>query len=286
MQTVIADFWEVIDPQGNPFDLLPVLEGAATLPTNNRMKDRGPEHSDLLFPPECHETHAFGLAVRIRKVNLPEKGNFQTGEVAPLFFQVNEGAAEEAHFLYDRPLQTLVTQRHKVLRVSGIETLLRDVTGAMFDVQPKLREDAWARFERMTSIGSVELKLRAPAFHPDFSQSIPSMGSFLDEAANEINARTVDLKFSMGRGNRRESMNLALLKRVARAFRGGNDLNQLTVRGRIPGAEKTEVVDFIRDRLVFSGQVEYAERRLDARQCQHLLRAALDRHREYLQSLI
>jgi hypothetical protein len=172
------------------------------------------------------------------------------------------------------------------MRVSGIVDLLCDVTGTAFDVQPRLRKDAWSRFGKMTRIGSIDIKLKAPVHHPDFSKSIPSMGSFLDEATHEINAQTVELRLSMGKGRKKESMNLGLVKKLVGVFQSDNGLNQLTVRGRLPGSDRSEIIDFIRDRLVFSGQVEYAERRLDRGQCQQLLRAALDQHREYLQSLL
>jgi len=46
------------------------------------------------------------------------------------------------------------------------------------------------------------------------------------------------------------------------------------------------VVDFIRDRLVHSGEVEYEGHQLNKEQCRQLLRQAIESNRAYLRSLL
>ena len=285
MPKVTIDFWDPIDNNGNHFDLLPVCSDVHGLRVRDRMQDRGTEYTDYVVHVESRDGQGFGMAARIRKENLPEKVNLQTGDVRPLDLLAQEGLAEEVHFLYDQGLQTLVTQRNRIFRASALVDLLRDLSGAMFGIQPKLREDAWQRFRRMVRIGSLELKLRTPDHHPNLSQTIPSMAEFLDDAADEVNAFTVDIKMSVERSKTR-SLEVGIIRSLVNVFRREENLSKLVVSGNRGEGERGEIVDFIRDRLVHTGEVRYDGRQLDGAQCRQLLREALERHRPYLRTLL
>jgi hypothetical protein len=111
------------------------------------------------------------------------------------------------------------------------------------------------------------------------------MGTFLDEAAERVNAISVDLKLSVERVRSR-SLDVGLVRTIARFFRGENNVTKMSVSGRRADADGSEIIDFLRDRLVYTGVVEYAERQLNTRQCQQLLREALETHRAYLTRLV
>jgi hypothetical protein len=284
-KTVIVDFWDVVNPRGQAFDLTPVIRAAGTQPLESRMRVRGASHTDYLIDVHEDETARLsGTCARIRNMDWPERVNTRTGAVTPLQLPPDEAIAEEMSFHFDGELQVLATQRHRYFRASVLIDLLRDISVQAFDIQPKLQRDAWPRFNRMTRIASIELRLRGPAHHPDFSQVIPSMGQFLDDAGQEINAWEVDLTLSMGR-KRKESLNKRIVKKIMRSLRGQDNVKSLVARGKRAGSTESEVVDFMRERLVFSGEVEYTGRQLDRSQCRQLLRDAIEEHREYLESI-
>lgn len=284
MPRVTVDFWDPVELSGAPVDLLPLLNDVGDLPPVARICDRGP-HADYLAESSVSGSRGQGLAVRIRKENLPGKGNFQTGDLSSLALAAEEGIAEQVSFLYDRDLQVLVTQRHRMFRASSVTRLLGEVAGHPFSVQPKLRQDAWNRLEGMTHIGSFELKMKGPVHHPDFSDSIPSMGQFLDDAGESLGALEVNLTLSVGR-SRKKSLNQGLIRLILAPFSSSLDnVSQLKVRGKRTDDDPSEIVDFIKDRLVFTREVSYEGRSLNRTQCQQLLIQAIAEHREYLESL-
>jgi Family of unknown function (DUF6731) len=283
-KVVRVDFWDVVDQQGRTFDLLPVLQDAGAMPVASRMKTRGTSHTDFLADASGQRGSASGTAARIRNEDWPERANLRTGTLQPLDLPPDEAIAEEMSFLYDRNLRVLATQRHGYFRASALVELLCDITGATFDIQPKLRQDAWQRFQRMSRIGSVEIKFQGPAHHPDFSRTIPSMSRFLDDASGEINAVEVEILLSMGRARNR-SLNRDVVRRILSLLRGEQNVRSLVAKGNRED-EPREIVDFVRDRLVFSGGVEYTGRQLDRTQCQRLLREAVEAHRQQLTRLL
>jgi hypothetical protein len=212
-------------------------------------------------------------------------------DVTPLDLTANEGVAEKTHFLFDRGLQVFLVQRNRFMRAGVVVDLICEVLDVRLDtidLQPKLRQDAWNRFNGMERIGKFELKLRGPEHHPDFSQTIPSMNRFLDDAGETVNAHSVTLTLSMERA-RRESLSVPITRRlvqtVRRAIGRDQQVEKLVVSGsRAEGG--SEIVDFIRDRLVFWDDVPYDGRHLDSNQCRQLLRRALEQHRPYLRTLV
>jgi hypothetical protein len=274
----------VIDTQGRTFDLLPVLQAAGALPVANRMKPRGTSHTDFLAEVHNHPGAASGTAARIRNEDWPERVNLRTGALQPLQLPPDEAIAEEMNFLYDKQLQVLATQRQRYFRASALVELLCDITRNTFDIQPKLREDAWQRFQRLTRIGSIELKLQGPAHHPGLSRTIPSMSQFLEDAGNRINANEVQIILSIGK-TRSRSLDRGIARSIVGFFLRKPNVRCLTAKGNRED-QPSEIIDFIRDRLVFSGEVEYTGRHLDRDQCQRLLRHAIEKHRPYLVTLL
>lgn len=287
MPKVTVDFWDVIDEQGEPLDLLPIIQNVAALQFRQRMRDRGTEFTDYLAESNIAANSAGGTVARIRRHNWPDRVDLNSGELTLLELPPHQAIAEEMNFLYDQRLRVLATQRRRDFRAGMLVELLSEISGRAFAIQPKLREDAWRRFRRWRSIGSLELKLTTPTHHPDLSDTIPSMGELLDEAGERVHALEVELKLSMGRVRTR-SLAVEIVRDVVNLFRGRANVQHLAARGIGPDDEHTSVVDFIRDRLVFSGQVEYTQngRHLDRGQCQQLLRQSIETHRRHLENLL
>jgi len=285
-KTVTIDFWDVQDVQAQPFNLSPVLESIESLDPVARMKRRDAAHVDYLAEVQVGATTVSGTAVRIRVEDWPERINMRTGTLRNLDLPENEALGEEMSFHFDRNLQVLATQRHPLFRASALVDLLRDLSDSPeFDIQPKLRADAWDRFRRWSKIASVEIKVRGPVHDPQVSAEIPAMTRFLDAATGELNAATVELSLSVGRF-RNQSLAREKIRRVIARFRRGqaNVVGLVTKGSRADGP--SEMVDFIRDRLVYSGEVPYSEKHLDREKCRQLLKDAVLRHRGYLASLV
>jgi hypothetical protein len=281
-KTVTVDFWDVLDMDGNPFDLFSVIEGASQLEVAARMKPRWAGQIDFLAEAFfLNQSSVSGTAVLIRTQDWPGRIHLETGALNALNLPTGEEVREDMSFVFDRSLQTLATQRQQLFRASRFANLLQDITRTPFIIQPKLREDAWERFERMTRIGKVEIKVQGPIHHPTFSRSTPSMAQLLDEAKNETNAIDIGLILSMGRA--RTSLARQRIRAVLNFFRRDGNAQSLTVTGNQADGP-SETVDFINDRLVFSGEVDYAGKHLDRERCRQLLSQAMVEHRDYLVS--
>ena len=282
---VIVDFWDVLDIQQQPFDFRGLMEQISRLPRTDRMKDRG-SHIDYLAEVSTDNNTASGTAVRARTQDWPGTVNTATGDLGELNLDADTVIGEEMSFHFDRTLQVLATQRNLYLRASRFAKLALEIGGAPFEIQPKLREDAWLRLQRMRMSWSVEIKVRGPLRHPQFSSSAPSVSRLIQEASNEVNAINVDLVLSTGR-SRARGLNANPIRAVADYFRRHTeDLRGLKIKGSRADEEAAETIDFVKDRLIFSGEVPYTNNRLDRNQCQRLLRRAINENRQYLRDLI
>jgi len=248
-KTVTVDFWDVLDDD-HPLDLLPVIKAANEATVAERMKPRWAGQIDFFAEAFLNQTSASGTAVLVRTQDWPGRVHLGTGALNALSLPTGEEVREDMTFLFDRNLQTLVTQRQQLFRASRFAKLLQDITHAKFVIQPKLRKDAWERFERMTRIGKVEIKVFGPLHDPTFSRSTPSMAQLLAEAKNETNAMEVGLILSMGRA--KTSLARQKIRSVLNFFRRDGNARSLTVTGN-EADSRSETVDFINDRLIFCG---------------------------------
>jgi len=279
-----VDFWHVRrDVNNQHFDLLPVMQRIAAMPQQQRLIDRGIEYSDYLEVPQIQGRQVFGEAARGRKVNLPGRLNWQTGDRGALGILPTEAVDEAVNFVYDADLRVLVTQRQTLFRASAVTELLRDVSNEQFHIDPVLRQDKWNRVQRMESIGKIEIAIEGPDHHPDYSGVMPSLNSMLDEAA-AIDVISVELTLSMAHSRR--SMDTRRGKELVNRLRREEDVHKLKVSGKPADGGKSETVDFMNDRLVYFEQVEYQGRIVDANQCQLILRRAIEQNREYLTGLL
>lgn len=281
-----VDFWHVVDPSGDPVDVHSLLSPLKRTPPPKRLIRRDSEHSDYLEIINDSRNQIFGAVSRVRMSGLPGRFDLRTAKHRELEITENEGIDEVGFFFYDASLQVMTTQRHRLIRPSKIENVVTDLTNQTIELQPVLRKDKWARFEKMEKLGSFTLKLRGPAHHPDFSGVMESLSKLLSDAQTEANAQTFELTIASGR-SREESLNTPFMKKLMRRLRGTEDnIESLRVKGREEGRTRQEEIDFIRDRLVFSATTEYDGRVLGAEACQRVLRRAIEDQKEYLKSLL
>jgi hypothetical protein len=266
-KNVTVDFWDVLDLEGRPFDLLPIVQVAGEAPLSERMRPRWAGQIDYLAEVFRNQTTVSGTAALIRTENWPGKVNTVTGSLNALDLAENEEVREDMSFHFDRSLQTLVTQRQQFFCASRLTALLQEITRAQFVISPKLRRDAYQRFRSMTRIAKVEVKVRGPLNDPDFAKIVPSMADFIDDASQEWHAMEVALSLSMGQA-KAQSLNRPIMQRIVAFFRRDGNAKSLIVSGN-QGDGPPEFVDFINDRLIFSGKVDYSEsgKQLDRVRC-------------------
>jgi hypothetical protein len=154
-----------------------------------------------------------------------------------------------------------------------------------FKLEPKMKKDQWNRFKRFGRLGSIEITLFSPDHHPDFSDVQPSLGKMLDESSTQANAMRVDLRLSMA-GSRTNSLNMAWARKLVSSLRKEENVEKLKVKGSYGDTGESDVINFLRDRLAFSHEVEYSTRALDEETCRELLREAVEQNRDYLKTLL
>ncbi len=285
MPWINVDFYAALTLDHKDANLASMLKYISDLKPNERLVERGPEYSDYIEITHIEHGQIFGGAAKVRKIGIPNRFNLRTFQRHSLGITNEEGLEEIAHFIYDSSSKTLALQRHRLFRSGSWQRLVSQIADTPFNLEPRLRKDKWDRFKKMDRIASLELALINPDQHPALADVQPSLGKLLDDASQDGNAFRIDLKFSMA-GARKASLTPVWVRKIVNRFRTNDEnLEKFAVKGASEDGEM-EAVDFLRDRLVFSGEVEYSSRSLDSEQCWQLIRGALHEHRGYLKSLL
>ena len=284
---VRVHFWHLIEDDDHFVDASVHFATITDLPAARRLlRDERGEHADYIeIVDDAHDQH-FGFIARVRMQGLPGRFNLRTARHEELNVADDEGVDELAHFLYDHRTRVLVTQRNRLVRSSMIEDILAFASGVNLGLNPVLRQDKWERLGEMEALGSFTFRVHGPLHHPDFSGVMPSLQRLMEQSQRDVNAQIFELKLGAGRG-RESSLNPRLVERIMQRIRARDDnVETLKVSGRVRNARNQEVIDFIRDRLVFSAEAEYDGRVLRRDQCRHILRRAIEGNRRYLANLL
>lgn len=287
MPNVNIDFFCPLDQNGKFIDLAAAIVTAAKQPKKQRLKFRNPHYSDFLESAKpLSDGSVLGTMARVRMKGLPGKFDSESYTLGDLGLPEKDGVSEEVHFLIDNPLQVVALLRNGHFRSSQVEALMADTTGLQFTLEPKVRADVWKRLQKFNHISTVAVKLKEPNFHPDLSDSLPAVSELIDEANKVAELASIEIVFKMKKGLA-NPQDVGPIKRLIRSFRDVGNTSKLFARGTEPDASKTEPIDFLRDRIVAGGEVDYGEgRRLDGSQCKLLLRQAVDKNRAFLESLL
>ncbi len=285
MPWINIDFYAAVALDNKDADLASVLKSVGDRPPKDRLIDRGHEYADYIEITHNSHGQIFGGAAKVRKIGIPNRFNLKTFQRHSLGITSEEGLEEVAYFIYDSSLKTLALQRHRLFRSGAWQRLVSEIADTPFNLEPRLRKDKWDRFKKMDRIARLELALINPDQHPALADVQPSLGKLLDDASQDGNAFRIDLKFSMA-GARKASLTPAWVRKIVNRFRSSDEnLEKFSVTGTTDEGER-EAVDFLRDRLVFSGEVEYSSRSLDSEQCWKLIRSAIQQNRDYLKDLL
>jgi hypothetical protein len=278
------DFYSVRDDQNQVLDIGAALLQLGTRPLRERLVARGPLYDDVLL--DSHQTHDVILVhlARVRREGIPGKFNRTDGGFGDLNLDRDEDVAEDLHVVFDPQLETMAIQRNGHFRSSSVEQLLSDLLGYGIILEPKLRPDVMAKLTRIQRVGSIRMNITAGMNDPALTGVLDSVGGMIQGVNQHGSMAGFDLTLKMTRGKHVEQ-DLNYFQRMIAALSHSGRARNLEARVLLAGEEKTEVIDFLRDRLVHYGEVEASGKRLDGDQCKQLLRAALHQHRDLLERL-
>jgi hypothetical protein len=283
---VQIDFFSVLNDEQVPIDISNDLMAAASRPLEERVLEIGASYDDVLLD-DAEQVHGLTLAhlARVRNDRRPGKYNHHSGAFGDLSLEENEDVAEDIYIGLDPSLQTLAIQRNGQFRSASVERLLTDLLNYPIILEPKLKPDVLERLDRVERIGSLHVKMSVGAQAPEFTGTLESVGHVIRQANENGTVASFDLSLTMQRGQN-APQNVHFFKRFLRdVFRSGS-AKAVEARCLLGGEEHTEVINFLRDRVVHSGEVHSQGKRLDGDECKQLLRQAIQQQRSVLQGLM
>jgi len=270
MRRIKIQFWRVMDQHG-PVDISSDLQGLFN--RSGLTTDVSSDYFDWLKSVKQNSDSEIGLAVRVSKNN-PDYADIAKNSITQLTIAAaGKGIGETVPFLHFRSFFLTVSNSH--YRASSVAELIGGQIGRDIYLQPELTHDAWNRFERMTHIGSIELKLDAEQLRHRRSDPLARI---FDDFAEPFTPATIDLRMSAGR-RRGASLNHSKVRRLFENFRG-EKVRGLKATGRSGDAQRPDVVDFIHEQIVCTVAVDGDPK--DVLRCEKELNAALQEHRQDL----
>lgn len=274
---------EVLGDTGTSFS--DVLQNIAGM--NDAGRIRVGDDPAVVLTVEHNENEFIGEAARIRMDDLPSVVSVASGNRHDLQMADQEGLGEEIYFLYDVGLDVIAIQNKGHFRASALALLLGDLASASLYFQPILTRDASDRFDRMSLVRKISFRLARP--HDFGGARTPALNRSF-RIIDDFDGASAKVEITVGRERGRGlSMNAA--HRLVEAFgHAGEQFKSLSITGAIReaqaqgGAEHPEIVDFIKERLSFTTEVDRRGRgrRLDAEGCRVALRRAIRERRAEL----
>ena len=276
---------QVINVQNVSFPDL--LNRIAAMNAVERIRQGSDPAAILVLQRDDREQQFLGEAARIRMDDLPGIIDTLSGERHDINVRAQEGLSEEIHFLYDLNLNIIAVQRKGHFRAAALEKLISDISRTAVSFQAILRRDAWERFQRMELATKINFKLARP---DDIQgQPRPAVTRIFREI-DEFNGVSAKIEITVGR-QRHRSLSMAAIRRFVQDFIGmGESFQDLSITGAIREGEDDEAVlhrdtvDFLKDRLMVSSEVDRAARgrRLDGEGCRLALRRSIREQEDYL----
>lgn len=201
------------------------------------------------------ETHNvwIGEMIKVRMDELPVRVG-PSSPITELGLRDDEGVGEPNGFLYDPSTRVMVThgEHYGVSAVKMVEYFAEATQcRSPIEVEPVLREDAWQKFNRMTTakafsfrIGrNINRNLLTGASH-SLNRSLETLGNY-DGLQVEV---TVSVGRSRKHGMDKEQMKTDISALVACHEENAGSVEKLEVRGLNP-EDLTDEVDFLQGRM-------------------------------------
>ena len=291
-KNVNIDFYKVVLPENAATTFEALLDRIAQIPLQDDARTREIT-GDPVRLQELHHHGAYleGDMVRTRMDTLPRKSNIETGQLALLDLDDDEGLGEETALLYDPATHCLTIQRNRfAVSASAFAGYCTEIGAfeSSITLEPLISGDAIARLGEFDRVNRLEIKVAGLAGGQVLRESpysLAHMAEFADEYAGPV------VKIEVSMGHRKGSLARDRVRNVVdwlrgQARRGGVDVRRIEVSGSAPGDE-TQVLDLLESRIVEQRAVEVNRNRVityTARR--NAVRAAWDAQRERIRAIL
>ena len=291
-KTVNIDFYRVVMPENAETTFDALLNRIEQIPLQNDARTQEIT-GDPVRLQELHHHGGYleGDMVRTRMDTLPRRSNVETGQLALLDLDDDEGLGEETAFLYDPATHCLTIQRNRfAVSASALATYCTEIGAfeSAISLEPIISGDAIARLQEFDRVNRLTIKVAGLAGGRVLRETPYSLGhiaAFADDYAGPI----VNIDVSMGhqRGSLARDRVRGVVEWLRRQIRDREvDVRRIEVSGSSSGDE-TQVLDLLESRIVEHRTVEISRNRIvtyTARR--NAVRAAWDAQRERIRAIL
>src|SRR5258707_7859842 len=151
-KTVKIDFFKVVMPEDAGMTFEALLNRIGQIPLQDEARTQEISGDPVRLQELHHQQggHIEGDMVRTRMDTLPRKSNIETGELALLDLDEDEGLGEETAFLYDPATHCLTIQRNRYgVSASAFATYCTEIGAfeSAITLEPIISGDAIARLQ-------------------------------------------------------------------------------------------------------------------------------------------
>lgn len=291
-KTINIDFYKVVMPENAATSFDALLDRIGQIPMHDEARTREITGDPVrLQEVHHHGGHLEGDMVRTRMDTLPRKSNIETGQLALLDLDDDEGLGEETAFLYDPTTRCLTIQRNRfAVSASAFAGYCTEIGAfeSSITLEPIISGDAIARLREFDRVNRLEIKVAGLAGGQvlrDSPYSLAHLAEFADDYAGPV----VNIEVSMG--HRKGSLVRDRVRNVVDWLRGqardgGVDVRRIEVSGSAPG-DDTQVLDLLESRIVEYRTVEVNRNRVvtyTARR--NAVRAAWEAQRDRIRAIL
>lgn len=286
MKKVRVDFFRPTFPNGaETFEGF--LQRAPTLRAARRLQELSNEI--LLLITEIRHINGgvwVGEIHRIRTTGFPGRINLTTLQEEDLGLLAEQGLVDRIHFGYRTDLDALALQASRDFRTSTFRSFIEYVSGFPFDLALVLRRGAYQRLLGLRTVSTISVRVANPPDAAEFTGPDAPGVAEITNLLRDFGAAKVEMKIRREKGRRASLIYESVRDFVNRLVHDPDTMDSvevLSVEGKRDEEDKLEAVDFVRDRLMYSGNVDFdAQRRLDPHQCRNLVINALTEHEAQL----
>ena len=291
-KTVNIDFYRVVMPENAATTFDALLDRTEQIPLQNDTRTREIT-GDPVRLQELHRHGGYleGDMVRTRMDTLPRRSNIETGQLALLDLDDDEGLGEETAFLYDPATHCLTIQRNRfAVSASAFATYCTEIGAfeSAIILEPIISGDAIARLQEFDRVSRLTIKVAGLAggrVLRDTPYSLGHIAAFADDYAGPI----VNIDVSMGhqRGSLARDRVRGVVEWLRRQFRDREvDVRRIEVSGSSAGDE-TQVLDLLESRIVEHRTVEISRNRIVTYMARrNAVRAAWDAQRDRIRAIL
>lgn len=256
------------------------LQRAATLAAVSRLQQLSDEIM-LLITGIRHINEGVWVAEihRIRTTGFPGRIDLTTLQEEELGLLAQQGLVDRIHFAYRTDMEALALQASRDFRPSTFRSYIQYVSGLPFDLPLVLKRGAYERLLRLRTVSTMSVRVANPPDAAEFTGPDAPGVAEIAKLLRGFGAARVEIKI---RREKRRGASLIyesvrdFVDRIVHDPDTMDSVEALWVEGKRDEEDNLEAVDFVRDRLMYSGKVDFdAQRRLDPHQCTNLVINAL-----------